>query len=43
MRIIAVFPNKVIRNNNNLFHGRYGLMEDILQMPKKISDEQKNT
>lgn len=43
MRINAVFPNKVIRNNNKLFHDRYVLMEDILQMPKKISDKQKNT
>lgn len=43
MRINAVFPNKVITDTNKLFHDRYVLMEEILQMPKKILDKQKNT
>lgn len=43
MRINAVFPNKVVRDNNNLFHHRFVLMEDILQMPKELFNKQKNT
>lgn len=43
MRINAVFPSKVIRDNNQLFLDRYVLMEDIVQMSKEISDKQKNT
>lgn len=39
----CVFPNKVIRDNNKIFHDSYVLMEDILQMPKKILGKQKNT
>lgn len=39
----SVFPNKVIRDNNNIFHDSYVLMEDILQMSKKILGKQKNT
>lgn len=43
MRINAISPNKVIRGIKNLFHHRYVLMEDMLQMPKELSDNQKIT